>query len=546
MSITFKVQDWPKTLDLSSRVELDGLSISTSTPGGDDTASISLCDVKPSDYPKLASRVLIGDDDGYFWLGHVAQPEIDLGKSFILNMQGGLHRTQDQRFRAKQVYSQGTDITDVVIHTMSQLCPEISLSMERIVTTGVRLETESEDFDDQTASDVLNAMCSLTNYLVNPITWHVKPSETQPWSQMPILDFFTSPLIPIYTVDTDAIIESGGQVKLGFDLESLCNRVTVTWGNGQKVTVPETISYAAMRIIRDKNVNSEREIHTKNQADLLVNGLLQRFSKLRSVRDTIVIPCDVPVFSLASTGAGKVNPWRVRSGNIIRLLNVGDLGPYSNTDKYIVRSSYDFRTQQLTLQTGELVTFNTLVRLLNTGWASRHDISTGIGRVSNPLPQNDKLPVYGPEFPASGGGSLSAGVPMFEKDEDDEFGVHIHPGLLPKSKETIKINFEFHGGGASPTTGIHGSLDVPASLLKSWEVNMGNASGPVVDSCLIRVHKDFPPSSRLLDIQVSGHSKDEQEIPDGLTVEDDILTFELVTPPTTATWVAVSIAAEKL
>lgn len=497
--ICLKIQDQGvyfsgTTVDLSEDFAQYG-RVSYVSPGGDDAASVITNCITNSQVPHLGSKCIISDDDGVFFLGYLGQPEWHLKTNEIaINIKGYGHHLEDQRWPDSFIIVQGTTIEDAMTLAVGARCPEITGGFI-VGPTGIMLDADSEDFQGQSASDVLNFLCSLTYYLTTEVVWHVRPNPTAgfEWSALPAMEFRTRNLTAEYIVDAAEVLKHpDGDIVLKESSDSVVNRVTVAWDSGrqwdQEPDVGVPIDYDNIVIIRDKFLNASRDIASSSSAHSLASGLLNRFNSLRGAGDQITVPCEVVICN-PSTNL-PIHPWRVRAGKIIRLRNMpsrGEYGSLSYIDRYIVKAEHDFKTGITTLQTGELINIGTVIRSLNSGWERRGAIPFQQGTVNMPFAQNDKLPVRGDVMPSVWSGDSGPAVPMMDVDLNVPYDHKIQPGLLGE----VVVNFIISGGASPPAITLgRGVIGIPECRLDTWKIVATDTNGLVVDTAAVRVYKN--------------------------------------------------------
>jgi uncharacterized membrane protein YgcG len=428
--------------------KLSGLTIQTSIPGGEESASWQLTDGDP--YTELAPpavEVEIRDRLGRFRHMRLEKPsgrfenrEGDL--KFVAR--GWSSHAGDDKFADSMVFLAGTTIEQCFIQARDMLCPLFSNSNARIVATGKTLATDSEDFGGKSAQDVFNWAAGLGG-----VQWGI-------WSQSdgpPVLVVEYPPTEADYVI----ILSENASADLGWDLQTLYNRVLLKWAGGY-VYADDLVNQKpypdGVGVRRTYFVDMANAVTNEGDAQLIADDILTNFGELAISGLGITIPFGTTVHG---ANGDDVAPWMVEAGRRVIIQDL-TLPETLLRNTFIIQTTvYDEDNGDLTLQpVPEDVVTDLVLRAQQKTVGS--SLGSSAGSVSGGGGSSG-----GSGGGGSGGGSGGSGLVLGTTVRaETTFGLVPDPGTLPRASS------EGHS---------HGTPDLGALFTAKGDLLVGTGPG---------------------------------------------------------------------
>jgi len=528
------------------------LTISSSSPGGYDQASFTICNPN-NDIPTLFSKVWVQDDNNsqIVWLGRV----LDVDASYpsgpvVINCVGYQDALEDQGFSFNNVYIYGLPIETVITHAFTQLCPELT-GGSSINAGGTAIAEDTRDYLLATCKDVIEDMAALLSGLSTPLMYHVWGDDFIPLSTAPKLFVNFQDPVARYRI----LLDSNGKsvtMHSRYSSHAIINQVLVQWGNQQVVmSGSNPVNYTVIPIIREKRLNIENDAHVSNVASILGDQFIARFGSLRSVSDIVTVCAGSPLTAIppVSILIDDTYPlWLVRAGYGIGIQNIdgSKFRPYTDNVKFIIGTRYSFITGTLEIACGEVTGLGTTIRNIQAAIGSRAYQSSRFSAQSYAMADNDLLPTFGPAFHGASGidNNLTGGIPVFVKDKNGlEFNAVVHPGLIVD--EGLEANMVIGDLSSGPKGGIK---TIPG-LYSSWDAFFDNDN--TTDSITVKVFKKAatPVTSLLqpiVEVKIASNTRGSGTFAPVVMGRGDRFFFEVIDEPTSATICSISIRAPKV
>lgn len=444
----------------------EGLTWSSTAPGGDDTLSVLVkCDSDFFDDGLPLQRVHVevrsADTDEILWVGWLRKPRIQLERgSFVglrLEAEGYQYSGLVEPFEEHVVYGppsvgstsvdkvNTSDIVDAIDHARTQKTPLIVNT--HYMDPGFNLDEDSESFFGRTAVDVWNTMQSLMGYISNPLDWQVYAVDNQV-----TLQFFPHGGTPDYFEDG-----TSESADLEFDANDIIWRCAVAFGGEQNYVAPASPVTPAIATpyTQGKVINLEAEAKSLFQVTQVAEAVVSQLNRVRITGGTITI--DGPIRAVACADLG---PEFLRAGRMIDVVIPATAAPY-HTDQpevggeisgfmYIRRCSFSEDDCKATLSPSPYTEEGKALRMLP--FQSTPGLTWGIAfGTFNPPPRTEKLPYVGstpdparvnPNLTPIVGSMIPTG---YKTDSQHDFGPTggiYDPKSIPKNVVTANYNVE--------------------------------------------------------------------------------------------------------
>jgi hypothetical protein len=532
---------------------IEGLVTSSVTPGGYDKATWEHCG---GTRPDISDLVIVHDTTYNQW------PFI--GRVSDINKRGSTYSvtaTRSSKDRTNTVntipgnpshpsgrtsekkYPAGTRFLTVLQEALT-LTPDIFDG--GITDPGLQFYAESNDLGGQSAEQWWNYISSLTYSLATPLLWHIRGQAGQ---QAVVIDFQDIAARYYVRVPEDQIDET-------YSMDSIVNEVGISYGNGQIAYAPADgiISHAILQNIRTLYRNAQNTIQRFSEAQALAETLLQRYSTLRSINDTITMRCEREIVrAVPPVYPSPIDNWPlwlVFSGYGIQLKDrpVGEI-----RDKYITGAEYNWDQGLLTARCGEVVSLSSDMQQIIDYNVNRlfNGPYNGPPGGTHPLADADLIPKVGPEIGSEVPPSTTYGIPGFKAaadgDEQNKYSKAIDPDLIADEGLSANINFD------PSVSGFQAAIQVIPGTFNKYRLLIGDDTGLINDTVIAELHKVIPPSAgggtQFLTTIRSNGIKDtgDQSISPAIVLgRGDFYMIKVVTVGTVVTWAALSLHAKKL
>lgn len=455
---------------------------------------------------------------------------------------------------AGRIYKPGTLVATALTDAL-QLC-EAVFDGGINPLTGIQFVTDSSNVAGYTAEQMWDYVSGLLSGFSTPLLWHVRATNNV---QVVVIDF--QDIAPRYRVEL-----AEDKIDEIYDSEQIITNSAVEWGNDQVYAEGLLNLVQSGRQLRHgKYVNGSRELVSLNEAQGLVGDYLARFGLFKASTTTLTLKCDEDIVQVVEPIATSDNwpLWLLESGHGIHLIDRPiSLEPYNEADKYIIGTTYTWKTGVLVAQCGtagggldsriqRVVDYN-----VNRLFFGPYNGPPG---GNHPLADADLLPQVGPEVRAGeavgeppvtsyGIGAFRSGLDANGGDPNVPYGKQLDPDIVPDEGLEANVNFD------PSELGFQAAVRVTPGTFNQYRLILGNAAGLVADSVTAEFYRIIPTSEHPLGGQQFLFSisslglKDtgpQAIVPLAILKRGDYAMIKVTEVGASATWAAVSLHAKK-
>lgn len=565
-----------RPLDLRNADDLN--LVSTTDEHGDGTIEFQMCDwldiIPPLRRPlSIFSEIGYNHNIGYIWSGYTGQSTpggFFSGAAKILG-RGWHFSASDNGWNEKKIFTAGTPSLTMVQEALSKCSHIFDTDPSLLEDLTFQLAEDSINFGLASAEDVFEYARQLTAYLTTPLMWQVRQDPNRPFVENPVLEFRATDFSPRYRVR----LTKDDEFTPVYDADVIYNGAMTSYGNDQYITatnagvvlnspvitgsgVPDTpnttipfpYDTSVIPDLRIKRIRGDNQVNGLNEGEALANYLVLRNNVLRPIGFTMTLDCNTPVqaiFPAVPINTVDVPHYLIRSNYSIRVLNdFRRWGQYQQDVFYIIGTRYDWTSGKLQLTLGDPVVRDSF-RLLASFDASKLGFGIKSGVINTSNKDTGVYPTYGPfveQFPPNRIAGFSSFVTTSADPMDPfKFGGVVDPDLI--EDEGLEMNFIVDVS----QTGYGPSIVTIPGKYHSYDVLLSNASGPISDSCTVKIYSipDTGVTTTLEDtIIISSASRKQADLAHDITLHrKNRIICEVTVAATSATIASFSLHAVK-